>query len=90
MIGYHVTTPKKLERYKATGVILSPVRFWAFENSAMAWANKTGRTIILKIEAYEPYPLPDHKPFGHAFWNHGDIDKWEIYLQPTRKGQDEA
>ncbi len=78
MIGYHVTTPKKLERYKATGVILSPVRFWIFKDSASTWMKKTGRTIILKINVDKAYPLPDHQPRGHAYWTPEIIRKWEI------------
>lgn len=78
MIGYHVTTPKKLERYKATGGILPPVRFWAFESSARAWGKKTMRTVILKIEVDTAYPLPDHQPPRHAWWHDGIVDKWEV------------
>jgi hypothetical protein len=68
MIGFHCTTPKKLQRYKATGGILPPVRFWIFENSARQWMAKTQRSILLKIDVKEAYPLPDHKPNGHAYW----------------------
>jgi len=68
MIGYHVTTLAKLKRYRATGGILPPVRFWRFRASAAAWAKKTGRTQILDIEVEKAYPLPDHKPRGHAWW----------------------
>lgn len=78
MIGYHVTTPKKLSRYRATKAILSPVRFWAFENSAREWAKKVGRTVILKIEVDDnhAYPLPDHKPRGHAYWTPDFVTRW--------------
>ena len=62
MIGYHVTTPKKLDRYNNTGAILPPVRFWPNELTAKRWAKRTGRTIIVKIECEKSYPLPDHKP----------------------------
>lgn len=63
-IGYHVTTEKKLSRYKETGCILAPVRFWPTPDLAKQWASKTGRIIILKINLSEQisYPLPDHKP----------------------------
>ncbi len=80
MIGYHVTTPMKLGRYIATGAILPPVRFWAFENSAREWAKKTKRTIILKIDVPYPYPMPDHKPTGHAWWTDQLVRSWEIDL----------
>ena len=76
--GYHVTTPKKLERYKATGCILPPVRFWLFRNSAEAWAKKTGRTVILEIPVKVAYPLPDHKPTGHAAWTPEMVRKWAV------------
>lgn len=78
MIGFHVTTPRKLERYEATGAILSPVRFWRFSGSATAWARRTGRTVILKIEVpdAEAYPLPDHQPRGHAWWTSSLVREW--------------
>lgn len=69
MTGWHVTTPKKLARYRATGGILPPVRFWRFKSSAEAWAKKVGRSVILEIAVTEAYPLPDHKPTGHAWWS---------------------
>lgn len=69
MIGYHCTTKKRLERYYATGGILPPVRFWAFESSARDWMKKTQRDILLKIVASNAYPLPDHRPRGHAYWS---------------------
>ena len=78
MILFHCTTPKKLERYKNTGCILSPVRAWKFLNSAKAWNKRTGRTIILKFEVDEAYPLPDHKPMGHAYWADENIREWQI------------
>lgn len=62
MIGYHVTTDKKLARYQITGAILPPVRFWPNELTARRWAKRTGRNIILQIEYTQAYPLPDHKP----------------------------
>ena len=76
MIGYHVTTPKKLARYQATGAILPPVRFWAFERSAQSWADKTGRHVILRIDVDTAYPLPDHKPTGHAYWTPELVRFW--------------
>ena len=45
---------------------------------AMAWAMKTGRTVILECEATVPHKLPDHhNKYGEAWWNDGDILKWE-------------
>lgn len=75
MIGFHVTTKKKLFKYKMSGCILPPVRFWPNEFTANAWANKTGRDLILKIECKTAYPLPDHKP---AYWTEDIIREWEI------------
>lgn len=75
MIGYHVTTPKKLERYQQTGGILAPVRFWPNEYLAKEWMKRTGRNIILKINCNEAYPLPMRKP---AYWTREFIREWEI------------
>lgn len=62
MVAYHVTTPRKLARYQATGAILPPVRFWPDRVLAERWAKRTGRTLIAEFEVDESYPLPDHKP----------------------------
>jgi hypothetical protein len=78
MTLYHVTTPAKVEKYKATGGILPPVRGWLFEASARAWARRTGRTVVLKLEVPSSYPLPDHRPLGHAHWHDGMVRKWEV------------
>jgi len=73
MIGYHVTTDKKLDRYTRTGAILPPVRFWPNLYTAEKWMNKVNRNIILEIEVPESYPLPDHKP---ARWTQNIIRTW--------------
>ena len=78
MVGYHVTTEKKLQRYRDTGAILPPVRFWAFRDSAVAWARKTGRNVILRIAPKTVHPLPDHKPRGHAYWTPEVVRGFEI------------
>ena len=66
MKAYHCTTPKKLERYKKSGCILPPVRFWSTEYSAQKWMRKVGRTILLIFDApNRSYPLPIK---GGAFW----------------------
>lgn len=62
MIGFHVTTPKKLERYISTGGILPPVRFWPTIDTAKRWSKRTSRPLILEIKCDQSYPLPDHKP----------------------------
>jgi len=67
MIVFHVTTEKKLERYKASGCILAPVRFWSTRYAAERWARKTGRGIILSFARPEQtYPLPIK---GGALWS---------------------
>jgi hypothetical protein len=73
---YHCTTPKKLKRYKASGGILPPVRFWSSEYSALKWMRKTGRNILLCFEAPQrTYPLPIK---GGAFWSDQIIYNKEI------------
>ncbi len=78
LYGYHCTTPAKVERYKASGRIIAPVRFWPNLETAKRWAKRTGRSVILKIrlEAIS-YPLPDHKP---AFWCPADVLDFEDLL----------
>jgi hypothetical protein len=77
MIGYHVTTPGKVARYIATGCILPPVRFWAFERSARNWMSRTKRSVVLEIEVDTAYPLPDHQPPGHAYWSPEMVRSWK-------------
>lgn len=77
---FHVTTRKKLARYCATGAILPPVRFWLYEASARAWAQKTKRDVILAITPKVRFPLPDHQPRGHAWWTDDPIRAWREVL----------
>ena len=67
---FHVTTGKKAKQYRQTGHIHAPVRGFDTLISAMAWAMKTGRKVILRIESVtEPRMLPDHhNEFGNAWW----------------------
>jgi hypothetical protein len=74
MTGFHCTTPKKEERYKKTGGILPPVRFWPNEYTARRWMKKTGRNVLVKIESDVSWPLPDHVP---ARWTNEIIRKWK-------------
>lgn len=76
MIGYHVTTSKKLSRYEATGEILPPLHFWLFLESAQNWAARTGRSIILEIECQSAYPSLVYKPAGHAYWTAEQVRTW--------------
>ena len=80
MTLWHVTTTKKLEKYQSSGGILPPVRGWKFLQSAKAWALKTGRNVILRIEVPDEksYPLPDHRPIGHAWWHDGMVHDWKV------------
>lgn len=78
MVGYHVTTPKKLERYEATGGILPPVRFWQYQRSALQWAKRVGRSVVLEIVVNKAYPMPDHSPRGHAWWTPSMVRAWAI------------
>jgi len=71
--AYHVTTPKKVDRYLATGGILPPVRFWPSLCTAQRWAKRTGRSVILRFEAPHSWPLPDHKP---ARWTDQMVVDW--------------
>lgn len=74
MTLYHVTTPKKAQRYKETGAILAPVRGFTTLQAAMAWAIKTGRTVIYQIHGEPAYKLPDHhNKFGDAWWIDSDV-----------------
>ena len=64
---YHVTTPKKAKRYRESGYIKSPVRGFTTIMGAMAWAIKTGRTVIYQVKGERAYKLPDHhNSFGEA------------------------
>ena len=75
---YHVTTPRKVKRYRETGYICSPVRGFTTLMGAMAWAIKVGRTVILEFEAINPYKLPDHhNKWGEAWWNDGNVSEWK-------------
>lgn len=75
VIGYHVTTSKKLEQYWQSGCILAPVRFWPNLETAERWSERTGRDVIIKIECDGSYPMPDHRP---ARWTPEIIRKWEV------------
>ena len=69
--GWHCTTKSKLDRYKASGRIIAPVRFWPNEETAKRWAKRTGRSVVIRIRLdHISYPLPDHKP---ALWCPQDV-----------------
>ena len=69
MILYHVTTEKKAKLYHETGFVLKPVRGFTTLQAAMAWAIKTGRTVIYEVNGKPAYKLPDHhNAYGEAWW----------------------
>jgi len=61
MIVYHVTTLKKLIKYKASGQINSPVRAWENIKQAERMSLSTGRRIILRLK----FPNDTPKLEGH-------------------------
>lgn len=76
---YHATTPKKAKRYRETGYIIKPVRGFNTLQGAMAWALKTGRTVIYELEGEPSYKLPDHhNKFGEAWWIDKDVPLCDI------------
>jgi len=73
--GWHCTTDRKLQRYKESGRIIQPVRFWPTKELAEEWAKRTSRFVI-KIELPGiSYPLPDHKP---ALWCPEDVTNFNL------------
>lgn len=97
MILYHATTPKNAKLYRHSGRIIAPVRGFTTPAAAMAWAMKTGRTVIMEIECPNAHKLPDHhNPFGAAWWNDGDVVSWKcIYsasgdLEETSTGSSDG
>lgn len=76
MILYHVTTNKKAKHYRDSGSIIKPVRGFRTFLAAMAWAVKTGRTVVYELNCPDEscYKLPDHhNKFGEAWWCDSDI-----------------
>ena len=67
---FHVTTGRTAKQYRQTGRINAPVRGFDTLMAAMAWAMKTGRKVIMRIEPVtEPRMLPDHhNAYGKAWW----------------------
>jgi len=67
---FHATTGRKAKLYRQTGRINAPVRGFDTLMAAMAWAMKTGRKVILRVEPVTaPQMLPDHhNEYGRAWW----------------------
>jgi len=77
---YHVTTERMAKRYRESGRIMKPVRGFDTPMAAMAWAIKTGRKVIYRIEVNAPHKLPDHhNEFGDAWWNDGDVTNFSCF-----------
>lgn len=49
MMVWHVTTLKKLNKYRETGYIKPPVRGWTNIQSAERFAKQTGRGVIIRL-----------------------------------------
>ena len=77
MILFHVTTPKKAKLYRNSRMIKKPVRAFDTLMGAMAWAIKTGRSVIYKIESKNVYKMPDHhNQYGMAWWADENITRF--------------
>jgi hypothetical protein len=63
---FHVTTNKKLEKYKRTGFIKAPVRAWESIESAETFAKQTGRRIILILH-FPADIVPEKRRTGNAY-----------------------
>ncbi len=50
MLVWHVTTMKKLSKYKETGYIKPPVRGWVNIEAAERFSKQTGRRIIIRLK----------------------------------------
>jgi hypothetical protein len=61
MIVYHVTSRKKLDKYRKSGKILAPVRAWENIEQAQRMSVSTGRRIILRLR----FPSNAPKLEGH-------------------------
>lgn len=61
MIVYHVTSLKKLDRYRKTGFIVAPVRAWETIEQAERMSISTGRRVILRLK----FPKNAPKLEGH-------------------------
>lgn len=80
---YHVTTEKKVLRYRESGRIYSPVRGFTTLQAALAWACKVGRRVILEVEGQDCHKLPDHhNAFGEAWWIDHDVASWKCVFSP--------
>lgn len=61
MIVYHVTSAKKLDKYRKTGYIMPPIRAWENIQQAERMSISTSRPIILRLK----FPNHADKLEGH-------------------------
>lgn len=61
MIVWHVTSFKKLDKYRKSGYIDSPVRAWENIKYAQRMSIRTGRKVILRLK----FPDNSQKLEGH-------------------------
>ena len=85
MTLYHVTTPKKVQRYHVTGYIKKPVRGFTTLMAALAWGCKVGRSVVLAIDGTGSIKLPDHhNRYGEARWVDENIHTWKCIISPKK------
>jgi hypothetical protein len=72
MIVYHVTSLKKLDKYRKTGKILAPVRAWENIEQAQRMSLSTGRRIILRLK------FPDNAPKLEGHFNQARVLKYDL------------
>lgn len=83
MVLFHATTPKKVRSYHQSCRIIAPVRGFTTIPAAMAWACKTGRSVILAVNGRACHKLPDHhNAFGEAWWIDHDVTEWKCVFSP--------
>lgn len=67
---WHACRPAQLQRYKATGGILPPVRGFDTPEGAHIWGATVGRSIVLEVDVELTQALPDHHhQMGLAWWS---------------------
>lgn len=85
---YHMTTPRKAQRYRETGYIRNPVRGFDRMDAAMAWALGGGRTVLMRVVAPDDalvHRLPDHhNVFGEAYCIDADVRDWRTEFSQDR------
>jgi hypothetical protein len=72
MIVYHVTSLKKLDKYRKTGRILAPVRAWENIEQAQRMSISTGRQIIIRLR------FPDNAPKLEGHFNQARVMRCDI------------